>query len=103
MKGERERNPVQLEHARPTPLSEVYLGTSSGIREPLWKHWTRFPKVPKRILQWCLRIQPIAQGTGCLNPSSVGRVAHGYGMGRRSPTHTHTRKTHTRGMFYPYP
>ena len=70
---ERERNPAQLEHARPTPLSEVYLGTSGGIREPLWKHWTRFPKVPKRILQRCLRIQPIAQGTGCLNPSSIGQ------------------------------
>src|SRR5882762_2792190 len=73
MKGERERNPAQLEHARPMPLSEVYLGTSGGIREPLRKHWTRFPKVPKRILQRCLQIQPIAQGTGCLNPSSVGQ------------------------------
>src|SRR5882762_8490596 len=70
---ERERNPAQLKHARPTPLSEVYLGTSGGIHEPLRKHWTHFPKVPKRILQWCLQIQPIAQGTGCLNPSSIGQ------------------------------
>src|SRR5882762_3824690 len=76
MKGERERNPVQLEHTRPTPLSEVYLGTSGEAREPLRKHWTRVPKVHKRILQRCLRIQPIAQGTGCLNPSSISQHAN---------------------------
>jgi len=71
--NDREINPAQLEHTRPTPRSEVYLDASGGNCVPVWRHWTHFLGVPKRILQWCLRIQPIAQGRGHLNLSTGGQ------------------------------
>jgi len=58
MKEERERNPAQLEHARPMPRDEVYLDASSGIRD-LAEALDMFPQVPREFFSSAFESSPL--------------------------------------------